>query len=106
MDFWGGTKPKLIFFNIVMLRIKLKPMHAATYGSKYFATDTPSTLGVKSKGQTIFMPPILKELKGHIALKKLKEHIALKKLKGHIALGLSVCASVRLSVCFKFKIGF
>ena len=30
----------------------------------------------------------------------------LKKLKGHIALGSSVRASLRMSVCYKFKVGF
>ena len=30
----------------------------------------------------------------------------LKKLKGHVAFGLSVRASVRASVRYKFKIGF
>ena len=46
VDLGDGAKAKIkLFRNMVMLYINLK----LTYGSNVFSTDTPSTLGVRSK---------------------------------------------------------
>ena len=51
MDLGGGAEVKIkLFQNMVMLHIKLK----LTTVAKILPTDTPSTQGVGSKGQTIY----------------------------------------------------
>ena len=51
MDLGGGAKAKIkLFQNMVMLHIKLKLTMLA---ANILPTDTPSTQGVGSKGQTI-----------------------------------------------------
>ena len=50
----GGAKAKIkLFRNVVMLHIKLKP-RMQQHVANILPTDTPSTPGVGSKGQTIF----------------------------------------------------
>ena len=51
VDLGGGAEVKIkIFQNMVMLHIKLK---LTTLAANILPTDTPSTQGVGSKGQTI-----------------------------------------------------
>ena len=51
MDLGGGAEAKIkLFQNMVMLHIKLK---LKTLVANILPTDTPSTQGVGSKGQTI-----------------------------------------------------
>ena len=51
MELGGGAEAKIkLFHNMVMLHIKLKLM---TLVANILPTDTPSTKGVGSKGQTI-----------------------------------------------------
>ena len=52
MDLRGGAEAKIkLFQNMVMLHIKLK---LKTLAANILPTDTPSTQGVGSKGQTIY----------------------------------------------------
>ena len=55
MDLGGGAEAKIkLFQNMVMLHIKLKlTTLAATWLKIFLSTDTPSTQGVGSKGQTL-----------------------------------------------------
>ena len=51
----GGAVAKIkLFQNMVMLNIKLKLMTLRQHGTNILPTDTPSTQGVASKGQTIY----------------------------------------------------